>query len=172
MATKPPKWRNSKEKDILYKDITKGNVAGMAPILVYGMHDGIYHKFKYKNFRNNLLRLRKSVADNEDRASAAKAAYDHDKQYYKKPADRFAWRGSKAQEMLRKDIASGDVPEDFDPMQARLSRLMCALPPLSKTEWRNHLWQERRRHFNSLDPDEKKKIIQMKNKKLFTKDNE
>ena len=80
MATKPPKWRNSKEKDILYKDITKGNVAGMAPILVYGMHDGIYHKFKYKNFRNNLLRLRKSVADNEERASAAKAAYDHDKQ--------------------------------------------------------------------------------------------
>ena len=164
---KKPGWRNSKEKEILYNDIDKGHVAGMTPNQVYATHGGIYHKFKYENFRGNLHRLRKNVADQKLKATTTKQAYDHDKKYYKKPPNIFVWRGSEAQKQLWVDIEDGTIDDDVSPMDARLSRTMYGELPLEAKEWRNYLWQERRRHFNNLDPEEKKKIIEMKNKKLF-----
>lgn len=171
MPTKKKKnsvaWRNSKEKDILYTDIDEGNIAGMGPKEVYETRGGIYKRFKYENFRGNLNRLRKTIAAEHTKADLAQEAYDHDKDYYKKPTNIFVWRGSDEQKQLRTDIKEKYIEEDVPPMEARLTRPMYASLPITTTAWRNYLWQERRRHFSNLDPEEKKKIIEMKNSKLF-----
>jgi hypothetical protein len=57
------KWINSNEKEKLKDDIISGIVNDeMRCATVYHMHNGIYHKFEYTNFRTNLRNLRIAVA--------------------------------------------------------------------------------------------------------------
>ena len=168
MAPEKVSWFKSNEKKVLYNDIADGSLAGMSPKEVYETRDGIYKKFAYIRFRTNLNNLRKAVAKDFMYANRAKAAFDNDKIFYPRPSNYFVWRGSDEQRQLRKDIQSGEM-DDKEPMQARMYRTMYSELPISKAQWRNYLWQERRRHFNQIHSNERKEIIRMKTEKIFQK---
>ena len=160
-------WRNSTEKKTLYKEIALGNLAGMPPREVWETwHNGVCQKFKYANFRQNLLALRKKVARDKMFSARSQAAFDNDKHHYSRPKDRFIWRGSPEQDQLRQDIKSGDL-DDMMPMEVRQTRQVYLNLPINKTQWRNYLWQERRRLYNQLNEEERKKIIKMKTNRIF-----
>jgi hypothetical protein len=106
------KWRNSKQKKQLYKDIVNGVVDESTDVnAVYNMHDGIYLEFELTNFRTNLKNLIKSItksrneavrdfnvlANTLERKNAAAAVV---------PAYP-AWQSSDARALLVNDLAAG-----------------------------------------------------------------
>jgi hypothetical protein len=61
-------WRNSKAKELLYKDIVSGEVnEDMEAEIVYGMKVE-YQQYPLKNFRTNLRNLIKVVRKHQERA--------------------------------------------------------------------------------------------------------
>ena len=163
---KEPSWSKSKEKEKLYEDINSGEVAGMSTKEVYEMHDGIYKKFKYPNFRTNLRNLRNKVAKDRMAADKSKEAYDHDKSFFAKPRHTFAWKDSDQHKQLVKDIRDGSL-DGMKPIEARNTRDEYKDLPFSVDEWRNLFWAEKRRFGKEQRLDELKEIIRMKNNKLF-----
>ena len=165
-ATKPPNWRNSKEKKLLYEDISNGDIAGMPPKQVYNTRDGIYHKFKYTNFRTNLNNLRKRVATDRFAADRTQKAYDHDKPYFTKPENLFVWNLSNERKLLSQDVRDGKV-DGKKPRAVRASRDEYKDIPLTPTKWRDFLWQEKGRYAKEQRKEELKEIVQMKSKGIF-----
>lgn len=62
-------WMKSDEKEQLRNDIINGVVTdNMQAALVYQMHHGAYHKFKFERFKVNLRNLRLAITKSEDAA--------------------------------------------------------------------------------------------------------
>lgn len=59
----PDKWRDSQAKAILWEALLSGKITeAMGPKEVFQLNDE-FKKFKYENFRSNLLSMRKSLKD-------------------------------------------------------------------------------------------------------------
>lgn len=148
----PPVWKGSKEKLILYNDIVAGVVKEESkPKDVYEMHDGIYKKFVYTNFRSNLRTLKNMVKEQMEQATDDATALDHDLaivgNYYSSTKPR--WHNSDAEKLLKEDIDAGrhnridpKTGEPIKPSKFRLDRLEYRVFDLDV--FRNHIYQELR----------------------------
>ena len=115
------KWAQSQAKHLLRNDIIAGIVTKeMSPKSVYTMRP-CYSKYKYTNFRNNLLSLRKAVERDLGRAEVDEQAYLHDKALFGMTADG-SWNRSEAYKLLKDDIQKGKL-EGKLPKQVYNSRL-------------------------------------------------
>ena len=78
--TKKTSWKGSREKRQLRKDILEGLVdEEMTAEEVYDMRGGIYHKFVFKNFKNNLKNLRSFLKREQERSFFDSLAFYNDK---------------------------------------------------------------------------------------------
>ena len=105
-----PDWRKNEEKAQLREDILSGAIDGWIAERVYQMHGGIYTKFKYKNFQNNLRRLRLSIWKQQRRAFYDTSFYYNDMLAERPPAPPTReehWNTSSAKDLLEVDIDAG-----------------------------------------------------------------
>ena len=167
-AAKQPKWRGSEARKVLNEDIVKGVIAGMEPRNIYMMHNGLYKPFKYERFRSNLRNLCIAVSKQYESSYKSSAAFDNDKQWYPKPTDKFVWYKSPEQEQIRKDIEQGKV-NGKKPIEIRESRDEYKALPISTRQWRDYLWQEKKRFMKKSRSKELREIVGMKTKKIFNK---
>ncbi|KAL3912558.1 MAG: hypothetical protein SGILL_006831, partial [Bacillariaceae sp.] len=117
----PTKWKNSKAKELLYKDLQSGAVAlkaGEEPDLstkeIYLMHP-VYSEYRYDLFSGRLSSLRKTLGEHLDRAAQDQesflnymthnplvSAFTHTHEYIQ-------WQGSEAQRLAIKDVEDGVI---------------------------------------------------------------
>ena len=106
-----PDWRTSEEKAQLRRDIVEGRIDGWIAEWVYEMHGGIYKKFKFKNFQNNLRRLRLAIWKQQRRAFYDTTFYYNDMMADRPPAPPTReehWNTSRAKDLLEEDIDAGN----------------------------------------------------------------
>jgi hypothetical protein len=142
---KKPKWETSEAKKLLQKDLEEGRVtAQMAPDEVYAMKDE-YREFKYENFRNNLLTLKKKAEQNGDSAAFDSAALANDEKIYPRPATAAAgyprWDRSDAERLLKVDVDKGKHAQ-MTPQKLRACETAYEEFPLEV--FRKHIYQETR----------------------------
>jgi hypothetical protein len=139
--TKPPTpWLISEAKELLAKDILAKKVDGMGPKAVFAMRKE-YQQYEYKNFRSNLLALRKAIQLQHDLADADSAALAHDERIRpranSKPYPR--WDRSEAERLLKLDIDAGEHTK-LKPSQLHKKRAEYQLFP--PDVFRDHIYQE------------------------------
>jgi hypothetical protein len=131
------KWKDSKAKQLLYKDIKRGWVSDdLEPELVYGMRVQ-YQEFPLKNFKGYLVTLQKRAQILEARAASDEAAL-----LANPPAPVESWDTSEAKQMLQKDIAAGGLAATGKPQEIWSTSPLYQHYPLAK--FRNHLAHARR----------------------------
>ena len=139
------KWRGSEEKEQLRLDIANGVVLDdVAPNIVYDMHEGIYHKFDYILFKQNLNNLRAAIRKSKFEVQEDKIAHTntlnqrplrdeiHPPLYPK-------WQNSVARALLVGDIKSG-FSKEMKP--AVLWRTRAEYLEFPLTVFRNHVYKE------------------------------
>jgi hypothetical protein len=104
------KWKNSKAKRLLYKDIVEGEVppdatdadgrSTMQLSVIYLMHPE-FAEYDYEKFSSRLSSLRAAIVKEKTAKESAK---------FKEP--KVKWKKSKARRLLYKDIVEGEVPPD------------------------------------------------------------
>jgi len=140
-------WQHSKEKKILYKDIVEGIVVTpqMKPKQVWMTRNGIYHRFKYENWRNNLRSLRKKIEKELGWAASDAADLAADRLLCPVPTvtphGHPRWKGSEAEKLLKVDIDNGRV-KLMEPKDLRETSLEYKKFPLHV--FRKHIHQELR----------------------------
>ena len=138
------KWISSKAKEVLRDDIVKGRVTpNMKPVEVYEMHEGIYHDFKYDNFKINLKNLRVALQKKKEDAQSDEVRLRNTLK--KKQNDDIqpsypTWNHSEAQKLLCTDINSGRA-QVMKPAELWSSRPEFKVYPVSV--FRDHLYKER-----------------------------
>ena len=104
----PPKWRNSKAKEILLADIIANRCDGKDPAEVYDMHKEEYHLYSFERFKANLKNLQDSVAKHQAAADRDEANLAFDRAIRPRPTvTPFGypiWHGSEAEKQLKADI--------------------------------------------------------------------
>jgi hypothetical protein len=141
MSTPPAPWEIAKEllsKDILAKRI----LPTMKPRDVHGLREE-HQQVGCKNFRNNLLALKKALQKSGDRAVFDEAALAHDRAQGLHPINPInpapaglpalfsypRWDASEAQRLLKIDVTEGKHNE-MQPRELRETRVECqAFPP-------------------------------------------
>jgi hypothetical protein len=112
-SAKKVDWKTSEEKEQLRKDIINGVVKGdMKAEIVYQMHQGAYHKFKFERFKDNLQNLRNAIIKSKTAAEEDEFALLNTLQHWPAQVDLPpypAWHGSVAKAYLLEDIESGVV---------------------------------------------------------------
>jgi hypothetical protein len=112
------KWKKSKARALLYKDIRAGTVpldppragGGMALSDVYALRPE-FREYNYSKFSSRLGSLRTIIKDANNRAEADQEAFENFKANH--PISLFShkgyiqWQGSEAQESLLEDIEAG-----------------------------------------------------------------
>ena len=127
------KWIVSEEKKQLRKDIISGTVTEDIPAdLVYDMHESIYHKFPYENFKINLKNLIAAIEKNKDDALRDEERLRNTRM--NKPNDMVQphypiWNGLNAQALLVINIESG-LHQTMKPAQLRSTRPEYMIYPL------------------------------------------
>ena len=108
---KTPKWRNSHEKEVLWRDIVEYKVpVDMAAEEVYEMHDGIYKKFELKHFKTNLKNLHAAIEKDRERMYHDSAAYYSDMTKQRPPrsqTNKPHWNTHVAKDLLEIDLDDG-----------------------------------------------------------------
>jgi hypothetical protein len=105
-------WKSSEAKKKLREDIVEGVVTLQSdPRMVYNMRNGIYHRFLFENFRNNMRNLAIAVKKSKNEASRDEATlYNTLRQ---KPATAPPtyppWHSSDARRLLLIDLANGTI---------------------------------------------------------------
>lgn len=114
------KWKNSKAKQLLRKDILEGRVPLEArdannrstkPLKeIYGLHPELQEYF-YKNFSRRLASLRKTIKEEKVRQALDQEAFDnyiqnHPSRSLLSKQGFIQWQGSEAQQRLLEDIAA------------------------------------------------------------------
>ena len=141
---KAAKWKNSVAKKHLRADILSGAVPpGMKAKEVYAMRPQ-YKQYPYKNFRSNLLSLRKLIAKDKERMRADCEAYGHDRALLAQlraddPPENIPWHRSEAKKLLEKDI------DDGKHLQMKPSEMYDTreeYQAFSLKVFRNHIYQE------------------------------
>ena len=139
---KAPDWRKSKEKEQLRKDILEGNIDGWIAEWVYEMRGGIYKKFKFNNFKNNLKRLRFSIWKQQRRAFYDTALYHNDLIADRPPApptrQQAHWNTSRAKDLLEEDIDEG-LHAELKPKELWLTRP--EYQEFTSDVFRDHIYQ-------------------------------
>lgn len=126
---KPPDWRKSAAKAYLYALIVDNKIPSrdeITPKKVFETHCKDRPEFKdfqdYTHFASRLLSLRKKSESRGDRAKEDADALAHDRKIFPAPTEdtkgQPMWKGSKAQELLRKDIKDG-LLDQIDPITGR-----------------------------------------------------
>ena len=106
---KPIPWAKSDAKFYLREDVISGIISkNMKAKDVYNMRPE-YKEYKYENFRNNLLSLRKVVKRDLGRAELDKEYYQHDKHLFRGDANCEEWHTSEAYKVLKEDMKDGKV---------------------------------------------------------------
>jgi len=108
----PTVWETAKAK--LYIEITEGRLSDDVKAIDVWNSDEVYKKVKKENFSSNLRELRKRIHKFQHEAEIDKHAFANDRRLH--PIDHTGrWGGSKAAELLKKDIDEGKSPSDaFD----------------------------------------------------------
>jgi DNA-binding NtrC family response regulator len=136
-------WKTSKEKEQLKNDILSGVVSHeMKAAEVYNMHEGIYHRFEYVNFQNNLRNLRNAIHRSKIAAHEDEIAFRTTLQRWRQEPETEEYppsHESEAKELLLEDIASGEL-EGLKPAQVHQLRPEYQEYPL--TVFRDHLIKE------------------------------
>jgi hypothetical protein len=129
-------------KPILEKAYLEGEVTdGMKPADVWAMRSE-FVDVKYKNFRSNFARMKKSIKENKERANDDEAGFLHDMTIYTLAKDSASyWDGSEVQTLLKRDIEK-KRNECMKPELLWLSRLQYQVFALEK--FRGHIHQELR----------------------------
>ena len=121
---KTPKWRNSHKKEVLWRDIVDYKEEGMDAEAVYEMHDGIYKKFLFNNFKTNLKNLRKAVEADRERMYQDSAAYYNDMSKTrptKSQTNKPHWNTHVAKDLLEIDL-DDDLHTLLEPMELWATR--------------------------------------------------
>ena len=150
---KPIPWAKSDAKFYLREDVISGIISkNMKAKDVYNMRPQ-YKEYKYENFRNNLLSLRKAVKRDLGRAELDKEYYQHDKHLFRGDSNlnSKAWHRSDAYNILKEDIKGGRV-EGMKPKEIYNSRREYQAFSLKKVRIQIYVEQERLR---------KKKLIEL-----------
>ena len=114
------KWKNSKAKQLLYKDIMNGRVpleaktangkSTMSLKDIYN-HRPEFKEYHYSKFSSRLSSLRKTIKENNYRAELDQEAFNnyikHTKTASFSHKGYIQWQGSDAQELCRQDIKNG-----------------------------------------------------------------
>jgi hypothetical protein len=111
------KWKKSKARRLLYKDIVEGEVppdatdadgrSTMQLSDIYLMHEE-FAEYDYEKFSSRLSSLRKIIKDADNRAQADQEAFENFKNNH--PVSLYShkgyiqWQGSEAQELLLQDM--------------------------------------------------------------------
>ena len=146
--TKKTSWKGSREKRQLRKDILEGLVdEEMTAEEVYDMRGGIYHKFVFKNFKNNLRNLRNFLKREEERAFFDSLAFYNDKRSKRPPATQTKkhWNGSRAQKWLVKDV-DDELHLWLTPFELYLTRE--AYMEFEYDDFRKHIHQTKKDKIN------------------------
>lgn len=145
-------WKDSKTKEQLVADLISGHVPldkkDMKPDAVYNLADrcDLFHQFPFKQFRDNLNRLRKTHRDLFSYAESDYEALMRDRTLHpKKKVDnqgKPVWDESEAQLFLRQD-RKDKLHETMSKTAFYASRLAYQL--FDKKTFLKHIEQERRR---------------------------
>lgn len=119
-----PEWKNSRARDYLYGLIVDRKIPGRDDITPRAVFDNYckmrpefkhFQDYKQIKFADKLRYLRNKISEKEDRSKVDADAFAHDRLIF--PAHtqdtkgRPIWAGSKAEELLRKDIQDGKNKE-------------------------------------------------------------
>jgi hypothetical protein len=142
-------WKTSKEKELLKKDIEDGVVSTQDQARsVYDMHNGVYHRFPYENFRNNLRNLLKTseksqTAANRDAAALVVAQAVIEARDNARDEDEYpSWYFSDGRRLLLQDLQSG-ILEGKRPIAIHQSRPEYLVFPLKI--FRDNYYKEKQR---------------------------
>ena len=120
---KPIAWAKSDARFYLREDLISGIITkNMKAKEVYDMRPE-YKKYKYENFRSNLLSLQIAVKRDLGRAEIDNECYQHDKHLFRGDSNlnSKAWHRSDAYNILKEDIKGGRV-EGMKPKEIYNSR--------------------------------------------------
>ena len=114
MPQKKLTWRGSKARDILEKDLIRGDIPlegnAMDAREVY-LQRPEFADFEYNHFRDRLRYLRNQIKEKKNRATLAITALARDRQIYPKASHNHRgeprWEGSEAERLLRLDMDDG-----------------------------------------------------------------
>ena len=103
-------WRKSDERKTMIADIASGETAGKLAEEVYNMHDGIYHGFKFTNFKKSFETMTESVGRKKDCVAEDKVDIKADritkpKKTHNSVSGILRWDGHPAQGKLKEDMA-------------------------------------------------------------------
>ena len=96
-------------------------------------------------------------------------ACNNDKEHCSEPDDKFVWSMSAERKLLVEDLGS-DTFTAMTPMKARGTRQVFLDLPLTRKEWSNPFWAEKRRIEKEKQRDELHKLVALKTKKKKTND--
>jgi len=112
------KWKHSKAKALLQKDIMEGRVplvatqnrrSTMALRTIYDSRPE-FAEYQYSKFSARLASLRKTIKDRNDRAALDQEAFDNFKQNHPVSVSSahgyIQWQGSEAQRLCQEDLAN------------------------------------------------------------------
>lgn len=121
---KAPEWRKSKARDYLYSLLQKNEIPSRYDIKPRDVFDKYckdrpefkhFQDYKELTFASKLLYLRNRLEERGNRASEDAEALAHDRAIFppimEDTKGRPVWAGSKAQELLRKDLKDGLYPQ-------------------------------------------------------------
>ena len=140
----PSPWRNSRAKTLLQQDILSGRAKTFkGPSALYQSRPE-YKRYKKANFINNFYSLRKSLESMNTVAAAGLQAFRNDVGRLAQNRVGFHFNGSALQRQLRRDVVEG-LTANKTPSEVRESRALYKDAPITLQQFRNYLWQERRR---------------------------
>ena len=142
-APKPPKWRYSKAKKLLLKDIHHGTITSETNPKVVHHSRPEFEAYKFNNFRATLKRYLKQTKEQTDLAEHEADALAHDEalglRIHNKPYPR--WQGTQAEAFLKADI-SQNLQVNQKPKELWVTRPEYKAYPLNV--FRDHIQQELR----------------------------
>jgi hypothetical protein len=121
-------WATSKARKLLAEDLTTGLIpldgTEMGPLVVYEQRPE-FVQFPHKNFRTNLLNLRKDITAKKALAVSESAALANDRRIHPKrvlnPRGEPRWEGSEIVRLLRLDMDVGKH-HTMKPLELRQTR--------------------------------------------------
>ena len=139
-------WADSESKKVIRAKLLSGEItATMRPKEIFDMDIEVHRpwKNKYRNWSDNLRRMRKNVERDKQRMIDDCIAYGHDLAIAKTyRTNRVAWHRSEAFRLLKQDIKDGR-DKNMEPEQLYNSRREYRESPFDLTEFRKHLYQIR-----------------------------
>jgi hypothetical protein len=137
-------WSKSNAKKHLKKEIIAGKLTGMKPKEVYMMNKA-YQVYKLENFRNNFIRLKEGIKNNQNNAAWDHEALIHDREIHPfptvTPQGYPVWHRSEAEGFLKDDVKGG-LHKTMTSLELFNSRPSYQLFPLRI--FKKHVTQEKR----------------------------